>query len=129
MNAEMPGVVKRISRYARRFSSVDGTPTDLNRFSMVDELSSAARIPLPGGTRDRATDSRSRVVIEGLLLEPRSGVCGLDSGTGRSVARSPNDRGPSAAAGRSPAGPDDADVGKRAVPVPVIEPVSHDPCV
>ena len=59
MNSETPGVVKRRSRYARRFSSVDGRSIALNRFSMVGALSSAARIPFPEATRERATDSSS----------------------------------------------------------------------
>src|SRR3972149_4416908 len=59
MNSETPGVVKMRSRYARRVSSVDGISNALNRFSMVGALSSAARIPLPGATRDRAVSASS----------------------------------------------------------------------
>ena len=58
-----PGVVKSISRYARRFSSVAGMPVLLNRFSMVGRLSSAARIPLPGATSALAVVSISRGCI------------------------------------------------------------------
>jgi hypothetical protein len=46
-----PGVVKRVSRYARRFGSVFGMPSSLKRLSMVGKLSSAARMPLPGARR------------------------------------------------------------------------------
>src|SRR5512141_875053 len=67
MNFGMPGVVKRRSRYARRFSSVDGRSIALNRFSIVGALSSAARIPLSGVTRDRATASSSTMFISRLL--------------------------------------------------------------
>ena len=47
-----------LARYARRLSSVDGVEIDLSRFSIVPELSSAARMPLPGATSARAMSSR-----------------------------------------------------------------------
>src|SRR3989344_1104777 len=50
MYSPNPGVVKSISRYARRLSSVEGTAILVNRFSIVPVLSSAARIPFPGAT-------------------------------------------------------------------------------
>ena len=58
INSPAPAVVNRISRYARRFSSVEGTLMLFNRFSMVPELSSAARIPLPAATSFLATLSK-----------------------------------------------------------------------
>src|SRR5512141_614131 len=67
MNSETPGVVNRRSRYARRFSSVDGRSIALNRFSIVGALSSAARIPLPGATRDHATAPSSPISISWFL--------------------------------------------------------------
>src|SRR4029077_10945441 len=63
MNSPAPFVVNRISRYIRRFSSVEGTLTLFNRFSIVPELSSAARIPLPGATSFFATDSKFSAFI------------------------------------------------------------------
>src|SRR6478609_7544048 len=63
MKSPAPLVVNKSSRYARRFSSVEGTLMLFNRFSMVPELSSAARIPLPGATSFCATDSRVSVFI------------------------------------------------------------------
>src|SRR5919106_1479388 len=54
MNSSTPSVVKRRSRYARRFSSVDSTPILSKRFLIVPVLSSAARMPLPGATIARA---------------------------------------------------------------------------
>ncbi len=50
-----PRVVNSMSRYARRFSSVDSTAIDLKRFSIVPVDSSAARMPLPGATMAWAT--------------------------------------------------------------------------
>src|SRR5439155_682942 len=58
MKSPAPFVVNKTSRYARRFSSVDATLMLFNRFSIVPELSSAARIPLPGATSFFATDSK-----------------------------------------------------------------------
>ena len=43
-----PGVVKSISRYFRRFSSVFSTPMSSKRFPQVGFDSSEARMPLPG---------------------------------------------------------------------------------
>jgi hypothetical protein len=58
MCSSLPSVVKSISRYARRFSSVDSTPMESKRFLIVPSLSSAARIPFPGATRAFAISSR-----------------------------------------------------------------------
>ncbi len=66
MNSPAPFVVNKISRYIRRFSSFEGTLMLFNRFSIVPELSSAARIPLPGATSFLATVSKSSVFM--LLL-------------------------------------------------------------
>ncbi len=63
MKSPAPFVVNKTSRYARRFSSVDGTLMLFNRFSIVPELSSAARIPLPGATSFLATDSKFSIFI------------------------------------------------------------------
>src|SRR6266487_7120606 len=63
INSPAPFVVNRTSRYARRFSSVEGTLILFNRFSIVPELSSAARIPFPGATSFLATDSKVSVFI------------------------------------------------------------------
>jgi hypothetical protein len=63
MNSSMPSVVKRSSRYALRFSSVDSTPIESKRFLIVPSLSSAARMPLPGATSALAVVSRSVVVM------------------------------------------------------------------
>src|SRR5215217_7959721 len=53
-NSPIPSVVKSISLYCRRLSSVDSIPTALNRFPIVPKLSSAARMPFPGATSSRA---------------------------------------------------------------------------
>ena len=58
INSPTPAVVNKISRYQRRFSSVETTPMLFNRFSIVGELSSAARIPLPAATSFLAIDSK-----------------------------------------------------------------------
>src|SRR5437867_2766162 len=63
INSPAPAVVNKSSRYARRFSSVEGTLMLFNRFSIVPELSSAARIPFPGATSFLATDSKVSVLI------------------------------------------------------------------
>src|SRR3979409_2095154 len=57
MYASAPLVVKSISRYARRRSSVDSNPIASKRFLIVPLLSSAARMPLPGATSASATSS------------------------------------------------------------------------
>ncbi len=49
-NCSTPAVLKSRFRYARRFSSVHSTLTDLKRFSQVPLDSSAARMPLPFAT-------------------------------------------------------------------------------
>src|SRR5512141_837285 len=90
MNSETPMVVKRRSRYARRFSSVDGRSIALNRFSIVGALSSAARIPLPGATRDRATSSSSPMFISWFLPSRFLVLLHLLS---YSIGRSKSDRG------------------------------------
>src|SRR5215207_4412385 len=58
----MPGVVKSMSRYARRFDSVDSTSIESKRFLIVPSLSSAARIPFPGATRALAVSSSSGAI-------------------------------------------------------------------
>jgi hypothetical protein len=63
INSPAPFVVNKSSRYARRFSSVEGTLMLFSRFSIVPELSSAARIPFPGATSFFAMDSRFSVFI------------------------------------------------------------------
>src|SRR5215475_9601204 len=74
MNSPAPLVVNKISRYIRRFSSVEGTLMLLRRFSIVPELSSAARIPLPGATSFLATDSKLSVFMILLLFVEKSVV-------------------------------------------------------
>src|SRR5947208_13545911 len=59
MYCSAPSVVNSSSRYARRFSSVDSTLIESNRFLIVPLDSSAARIPLPGATRARAVSCKS----------------------------------------------------------------------
>src|SRR6266446_7835785 len=61
MNSSTPGVVKSMSRYALRVSSVDSTPIESRRFLIVPVLSSAARIPLPSATSARAVFSSSSI--------------------------------------------------------------------
>src|SRR5436190_11093412 len=63
MNSPATFVLNKSSRYIRRFSSVEGTLMLFSRFSIVPELSSAARIPLPGATSFLATDSKFSVFI------------------------------------------------------------------
>ncbi len=58
-----PSVVKRRSRYARRFSSVEETPIESNRFLIVPSDSSAARIPFPSATSAVAVWCRSFAAI------------------------------------------------------------------
>src|SRR5204863_7739634 len=62
-----PAVVNRISRYARRRSSVDSTPIESKRFLIVPLLSSAARIPLPGATSARAISLSDVISVLRLL--------------------------------------------------------------
>src|SRR5918995_5822471 len=62
-NSSSPGVVKSMSRYARRFSSVDSSLIVSNRFSIVPELSSAARIPLSSATSAFAISCRPLAAI------------------------------------------------------------------
>src|SRR4051812_49950347 len=71
----MPGVLKSRLRYARRFSSVHSTLTDLKRFSQVPLDSSAARMPLPLATMAAA-------VLESSSLSMRNKSCGGDGQTG-----------------------------------------------
>src|SRR6266540_2874132 len=72
MNSSAPSVVKRSSRYARRFSSVDSTPIESKRFLIVPSLSSAARIPFPSATSCRAVVSRSVASIVAMPIPPVS---------------------------------------------------------
>ena len=67
INSPAPFVVNRTSRYARLFSSVEGTLMLFRRFSIVPELSSAASIPFPGATSFRAIDSKFSVFMAFLL--------------------------------------------------------------
>src|SRR3989344_3425609 len=67
MYCSSPSAVSKVCRYARRFSSVQGTPTDSNRFWHVLELSSAARIPFPGATIILAVFFRRPISIAKLL--------------------------------------------------------------
>src|SRR6185503_10090186 len=71
-NCSMPGVLKRRLRYARRFSSVHSTLTDLKRFSQVPLDSSAARIPLPLATMAAAVFASSALSIGNKLKKLRS---------------------------------------------------------
>src|SRR6266516_3906986 len=57
----MPGARNSSSRYPRRLSSVFSTPIASKRLLMVLVLSSAARMPLPGATRARATSATSAI--------------------------------------------------------------------
>ena len=57
-NADRPGVVKSISRSARRVSLVDGIPTAPHLLPMVDTDSSLARMPFPAATSACAVPSR-----------------------------------------------------------------------
>src|SRR5690348_13632963 len=63
MNSSTPGVVKSMSRYARRVSSVDSRPIESKRFLIVPVLSSAARIPLPSATSAFAVSCSSLLAI------------------------------------------------------------------
>src|ERR671937_405986 len=80
MNSSAPSVVKSMSRYARRFSSVDSTPIESNRFLIVPADSSAARIPFPKATSALAVSFRSfpamasSVVLTGGKYLLRSGA-------------------------------------------------------
>src|SRR3989344_2648626 len=67
MYCSSPSAVSRVCRYARRFSSVQGTPTDSNRFWHVPELSSAARMPFPAATICFAVFFKSSISIFKLL--------------------------------------------------------------
>src|SRR5438034_10456820 len=63
MCSSAPSVVKRRSRYARRFSSVDSAPIESKRFLIVRSLSSAARIPLPSATSAFAVSWSSAPIV------------------------------------------------------------------
>src|SRR3989344_2801161 len=67
MYCSSQSAVSSVSRYARRFSSVQGTPTDSNRFWHVLELSSAARMPFPVATICFAVFFKSSISILKLL--------------------------------------------------------------
>src|SRR3954465_16024997 len=82
----MPGVLKSRLRYARRFSSVHSTLTDLKRFSQVPLDSSAARMPLPFATIAAAVLDRScwsmrflemRVLKDAEQVPDRAGILTL----------------------------------------------------
>ena len=79
MWSSAPGVVKSMSRYARRLSSVDSTSIESKRFLIVPSLSSAARIPLPGATSARAIVSSSCSAMFGSFLEIISRISSLAS--------------------------------------------------
>src|SRR5215207_3509208 len=79
------GVVKSMSRYARRFSSVDSRPIESKRFSIVPELSSAARIPLLSATRAAAVPCSSVLAPIALSFHQASDFLG------RVVSRDPAD--------------------------------------
>src|SRR5918995_4218783 len=83
-NSSSPGVVKSMSRYARRFSSVDSSRIESKRFSIVPELSSAARIPLSSATSALAVASRSAGMSDSFqqVRKLRERVVGLDSADG-----------------------------------------------
>src|ERR1700730_5725828 len=67
MYSAAPGAVNSISRYARRFSSVDSSLMVSKRLLMVLVLSSAAKIPLLFATNDRAVALSSAVFMFGLV--------------------------------------------------------------
>src|SRR3954471_15221637 len=98
MYSSTPGVVKSMSRYARRLSSVDSRPIESKRFLMVLSLSSAARIPLPSATRAFAVSCSSVCAMASLSL---SGFRFPDY----SGKRSRSGRKPSNARGRGRPGP------------------------
>src|SRR5512146_271792 len=77
-NSDIPGVVNNRSRYPLRLSSVEGTPTAFSRFSIVGALSSAARIPFPAATRDRATEPSPLIG----MIHPRFSIFDSPRGTG-----------------------------------------------
>ena len=58
MNSSAPGVVKRRSRYARRFSSVDSTPIVSKRFLIVPPALVGGEDPLALG------DERARGLVQ-----------------------------------------------------------------
>ena len=62
MCSAAPSVVNSMSRYARRFSSVDSTSIEAKRFVIVPVLSSAARMPFPGATSAHAVACRSEAM-------------------------------------------------------------------
>src|SRR5215213_5875715 len=62
-NCSRSGVVNSMSRYARRLSSVDSRPMESNRFAIVPELSSAARMPLSSATMASAVSYSSVAAI------------------------------------------------------------------
>src|SRR5688572_18201223 len=64
------GVVKSMSRYARRFSSVDSSPIESKRFAIVPELSSAARIPLSSATSALAVSCSSLAAMSVSFHQP-----------------------------------------------------------
>src|SRR5215207_8833682 len=75
-DSSSPGVVNSMSRYARRFSSVDSSPIESKRFSIVPELSSAARIPLLPATRAFAVSYSSLLAPIALSFHQASDLFG-----------------------------------------------------
>src|SRR2546423_3920541 len=106
MYSSTPGVVKSMSRYARRVSSVDSRPIESKRFLIVPVLSSAARMPLPSATSAFAVScssllaiavfSRSDSVPNGIATPQGANPCFHGTGRGR-PGRQPLD--PSTATG------------------------------
>ena len=64
MKSATPGVVKSISRYARRLWAVEAIPSASNRLVRVAGVSWAARIPFPGAIRARAVPSSSWLIVD-----------------------------------------------------------------
>src|SRR5687768_4487187 len=62
MYASMSGLVRSMSRYARRVSSVDGMPRDPKSLAIDGRLSSAAKRPFPVSTSCLAIISSSCIV-------------------------------------------------------------------
>src|SRR5258706_11055756 len=72
-----PGARNSSSRYARRLSSVFGTPIASNRRLIVLVLSSAARMPFPGATNARAmscSPTADRIPTRSRSHRDRSGL-------------------------------------------------------
>src|SRR5207248_625079 len=84
MYSSTPAVVKRRSRYARRFASVDSTRIESKRFAIVPSDSSAARIPFPSATSAFAVWCRSFMLssvaltaeVSLKIMRPEGPCCG-----------------------------------------------------